>query len=113
MRIVRKAASGKEVDLGSLQAGELFGEYALLPTHQSTQGGGAKLAHSLPGAERAEGVATQRIRQRSLVHSDLELDAFLRLHAGTEGVLDQRHLRDQVGGIDQLLLGAAASDDNM
>ena len=42
-----------------------------------------------------------------------ELDARLRLHAGGEVVLDQRHLGDEVGGVDQLRLGVAAGDDDM
>src|SRR3984893_2585298 len=42
-----------------------------------------------------------------------ELDAGLRLHAGGEMVLHQRHLGDQIGGRDQLRLGVAAGDDDM
>ena len=42
-----------------------------------------------------------------------ELDAFLRLHAGGEMMLDQRHLGDEIGGLDQLRLGVAAGDDDV
>ena len=42
-----------------------------------------------------------------------ELDAFLRLHAGGEMVLHQRHLGDEVGGFDQLRLGVPPGDDDM
>src|SRR5579872_4363784 len=43
----------------------------------------------------------------------LELDAGLRLHAGGEMVLHQRHLGDEVGRRDQLGLGVAAGDDDV
>ena len=42
-----------------------------------------------------------------------ELDAHLRLHARAERVLDHLHLGDEVGELDQLLLGVAAGDDDM
>src|SRR5690348_3467618 len=42
-----------------------------------------------------------------------ELDTRLRLDAGTEGMLDQCHLGDEVGGIDQLLLGTATGQHDM
>src|SRR5215472_7558913 len=42
-----------------------------------------------------------------------ELDAGLRLHAGGEMVLHQRHLGDEIGGRDQLRLGVAAGDDDV
>src|SRR5258707_15894208 len=43
----------------------------------------------------------------------LELDTRLRLHAGGEMVLDQRHLGDEIGRRDQLRLGVAAGDDDV
>src|SRR5579872_5586246 len=42
-----------------------------------------------------------------------EFDARLRLDAGAERVLDQRHLGDEVGGIDQFLLGVAPGEHDM
>src|SRR5215470_17174 len=42
-----------------------------------------------------------------------ELDARLRLDAGAERVLHQRHLGDEIGGVDQLLLGVASGQDDM
>ena len=42
-----------------------------------------------------------------------ELDARLRLHAGGEMMLHQRHLGDEIGGGDQLRLGVAAGDDDV
>ena len=43
----------------------------------------------------------------------LKLDPLLRLHAGREMVLDQRHLGDEIGGGDQRRLGVAAGDDDV
>src|SRR3954463_11216273 len=43
----------------------------------------------------------------------LELDAFLRLHAGREVMLDEIHLGDEIRGLDQLGLGIAAGDDDV
>ena len=45
--------------------------------------------------------------------SALELDAGLGLDAGPERVLHQRHLGDEVGSVDQLLLGIAAGQHDM
>src|SRR5258707_15888718 len=42
-----------------------------------------------------------------------ELDPLLRLDPGAEGVLDQGHLGDQVGRLDQLRPGVAAGDRDM
>src|SRR5689334_1885979 len=42
-----------------------------------------------------------------------ELDAGLRFDAGAERVLHQCHLRDEVGYVDQLLLGVAAGQHDM
>lgn len=36
VRILRRAESGRDVSLGTVQAGELFGEYVLLAPHQHT-----------------------------------------------------------------------------
>ncbi len=43
----------------------------------------------------------------------LELDPRLRLDAGAERVLDEGHVGHQVGGLDQLVLGVAAGDDDV
>src|SRR3984957_12890894 len=43
----------------------------------------------------------------------LELDARLRLHAGGEVMLDERHLGDEIGGGNKLRLGVAAGHDDM
>src|SRR5271156_2269175 len=43
----------------------------------------------------------------------LELDAGLRLHAGGEVMLDERHLGDKIGGGKKLRLGVAAGHDDM
>ena len=45
--------------------------------------------------------------------SSSKLDALLGLDPGAERVLDQRHLGDEVGGLDQLGLGVAAGDDDV
>ena len=50
--------------------------------------------------------------QRARRHRS-ELDARLRLHAGGEVMLHQRHLGDQIGGGDQLRLGIAPGDHDM
>src|SRR5262249_2305135 len=42
-----------------------------------------------------------------------ELDARLRLDAGAERMLDQRHFRDEVGEIDQLLLCVSPGEHDM
>src|SRR5690349_22393401 len=42
-----------------------------------------------------------------------KFDAGLRLHAGGEMVLHQRHLGNEIGGGDQLRLGVAPGDDDM
>src|SRR5215472_15411873 len=42
-----------------------------------------------------------------------ELDAGLRLDARTERMFHQRHLGDEIGGVDQLLLGVAAGEHDM
>jgi CRP-like cAMP-binding protein/predicted double-glycine peptidase len=36
VRVLKRSAKGREVPLGALNPGELFGEYALLPPHQNT-----------------------------------------------------------------------------
>src|SRR5262245_54639546 len=42
-----------------------------------------------------------------------ELDARLRLDAGSERMLDQRHLGDEVGDLDQFILGVASGENDM
>src|SRR6516164_4388596 len=52
------------------------------------------------------------MRARGMAGS-LELDTGLSLDAGPEGVLHQRHLGDEIGNVDQLLLGIAAGEHDM
>src|SRR5581483_3084657 len=61
----------------------------------------------LPTSEPAPWIINARAMEGS------ELDAGLRLDAGTERMLHQRHLGDEIGGIDQLLLGIAAGEHDM
>src|ERR1700751_5991472 len=51
----------------------------------------------LPTSEPAPWIMIARV----IFESGLELDARLCLDAGAEGMLDQRHLGDEIGGLDQ------------
>lgn len=85
VRVVRKAASGKEVNLGSLQAGELFGEYALLPPGMNTAG--CRAAGECELFQFPLDPVRDWIRQTPLVHTGLK--SWLQLH------FLLRHLRGQ------------------
>src|SRR3984957_17053819 len=62
----------------------------------------------LPTSEPAPWIINARA-----MRSALEFDAGLRLDARPEGMFHQRHLGDEVGGVDQLLLGVAAREHDM
>src|SRR5438270_4798911 len=62
----------------------------------------------LPTSEPAPWIINARA-----IASFSELDAGLRLDAGAEGMLDQRHLGDEIGDLDQLVLGVASGEHDM
>src|SRR5215470_13054071 len=62
----------------------------------------------LPTSEPAPWIISARVMMAAS-----ELDARLRLDAGAERMFYQRHLGDEIGGVDQLLLGIAAGQHDM
>lgn len=85
VRIVRKTGSGNEVNLGSVQAGELFGEYALLPPGMNT--GGCRAAGDCDILQFPLDPVRAWLRQTPAVHTGLK--NWLQLH------FLLRHLRGQ------------------
>src|SRR5690348_7245862 len=70
---------------------------------------------SCGNASASVAAATIRMRLIGIVPPALwlELDTCLRLHAGSEWMLHELHLRDKVCDVDELGLGVAAGDDDV
>src|SRR5689334_853094 len=67
----------------------------------------------LPTSEPAPWIINARAIDSISLTVSSEFDAGLCLDAGSERMLDQRHLGDEIGGIDQFLLGVAPGKDHV